>query len=47
MQIFDGNDFDVIERAREGDQHAFAHLYRAHSRRVIRPLRARLLLEPA
>jgi RNA polymerase sigma-70 factor (ECF subfamily) len=35
MRIFNDNDFDAIERAREGDQHAFAHLYRAHSRRVL------------
>ncbi len=29
------SDIVVIQRAREGDEHAFAHLYRAHSRRVL------------
>jgi RNA polymerase sigma-70 factor, ECF subfamily len=28
-------DIAAIERARGGDQHAFAHLYRQHSRRVL------------
>ena len=29
------SDIIVIQRACEGDEHAFAHLYRAHSRRVL------------
>ena len=29
------SDLATIERARRGDEHAFAHLYRAHSRRVL------------